>query len=139
MNGPCLIPKQKPQHTGYVQVLWTLWSEPTLTAKTPRLLHRLAWERWHGKKIPAGMQLDHLCRNRACFNPMHLEAVTPLENTARGWRVQRTECKNGHPFNEENTKIYIAPDGRCRVCRICTREQNRRYRKRQRDAVLEGR
>ena len=45
--------------------------------------HRLAWELEHDEFIPQGMQIDHLCRNRACCNPYHLEVVSKAENERR--------------------------------------------------------
>lgn len=36
-----------------------------------------------GNSIPNGYHLDHLCRNKACVNPMHMEPVTPQENVRR--------------------------------------------------------
>jgi hypothetical protein len=70
--------------------------------------------------VPDGLQLDHLCRNRACCNPWHLEPVTCQENLRRGngasgLNYRKTHCRHGHPFNEVNT--YRDRDGRhCRPC-----------------------
>lgn len=74
--------------------------------------------------VPDGLELDHLCRNRARVNPSHLEAVTKSENVRRGTSVfadqaKRTHCPKGHPYDEANTLRY---DG-LRYCKICRKAQ----------------
>lgn len=85
--------------------------------------------------IPEGMTLDHLCRNRACVNPGHLEPVTHAENMRRSAPAQKTHCINGHPFDEENTRWRPSTSGGGRrVCRACQRERSRAYAARKRAA-----
>ena len=68
---------------------WSGWSDGKGHPKVrvdgkPIYLHRLSWEKFNGREFPCGMHGDHLCRNRPCFNPMHIEPVPPVENHRRG-------------------------------------------------------
>ncbi len=87
------------------------------------LAHRFVYELVVGP-IPAGLELDHLCRKPLCVNPAHLEAVSHQENCRRGdlgGHAQRakTHCPYGHPYDEANT--YVHPSSGSRHCRICIR------------------
>lgn len=98
------------------------------------LVHRLAYELTYGD-VPHGLVIDHLCRNRACCNPAHLEAVTHRTNLVRGdtfaaSQVAQTHCRAGHPFTADNT--YRRSDRTGRLCRTCGRENARRYRREKR-------
>jgi hypothetical protein len=83
-------------------------------------VHRIAYELARGP-IPAGLTIDHLCRNRLCINPTHLEAVTNWENGRRGigacaTNARKTHCDHGHAYTPENTILNRAGHRRCRTC-----------------------
>lgn len=89
--------------------------------------HRYSYERTYGP-IPAGLQIDHLCKNTLCVNPEHLEAVTQYENNMRSTspaalHAKKTHCPKGHSF-EEWGRVNSRGS---RECRKCNREYHREY------------
>ena len=89
-----------------------------------------------GKPIPDNMEIDHLCRNRWCVNPEHLDIVTKRENMRRSPLVlaslneAKTHCPKGHPYSKTNTRWRMYKNGRQRVCRICDVLRSRAYKAR---------
>ena len=82
--------------------------------------HRFAYEAL-AEPIPAGLDLDHLCRIRHCVNPAHLEPVTRRENILRGETLpsanaRKVACSKGHPYDEKNTRVTKRGYRRCRIC-----------------------
>lgn len=78
--------------------------------------HRVVYEHFRGI-VPAGLHIDHLCRNRRCANPWHLEPVSRKENILRGdgptaLNARRTHCKNGHPLTGQH--LFVTSEGRRR-------------------------
>lgn len=95
--------------------------------------HRIAWTWFNGREIPKGMTVDHLCRNRACCNPVHLDICTPGENALRSPMTlpsihkAKTHCPQGHPYAGENLIVNNKGNRWCRACGI---EHKRAYRAR---------
>lgn len=87
--------------------------------------HRAAYEVLVGP-IPDGLELDHSCKVKICYNPYHLEAVTHIENVRRSvsFNGTKTHCKNGHEFNDENT-VWRKSGGR--GCRPCNRNTYKKW------------
>ncbi|MDE1854509.1 MAG: HNH endonuclease [Thaumarchaeota archaeon] len=102
------------------------------------LAHRFSYQLLIGQ-IPAGLTLDHLCRNRGCVNPAHLQAVSNRENLLRGkgWsglNSRKTHCPKGHPLSGDNLSPRWLKKGR-RVCLTCIREKDKERNKRRRQIV----
>jgi hypothetical protein len=95
------------------------------------LAHRWAYEAMVDL-IPEGLELDHLCRNKACVNPEHLEPVTHAVNIERNPNAINntarlvTNCPQGHEYDEANTRWYRNK----RHCRACGRAATAAYRAR---------
>ena len=114
---------------------WTAWRHHSgygvfYEGRKQRAAHRIGYQLYVGP-IPEGLELDHLCRNRGCVNPEHLEPVTHRENTLRGEsepakNARMTECPKGHKLQGDN--LIRMKDGR-RQCRICTGTRWRRNRR----------
>ena len=112
---------------GYGEV----WDE---SLRDGKLAHRYVYERLVGP-VPDGLVLDHLCRNRRCVNPEHLEPVTHRENILRGTgqsarNAAKTECVHGHPLSGAN--LYVMPSTGHRYCRVCRNAKKRAQRARRR-------
>lgn len=109
--------------------------------RTPVRAHRFSYALSSGP-IPNGLVLDHLCGNRDCVNPLHLEPVTPRENVLRSARTPaainaaKTHCPKGHPYDAANTKIRS--NGH-RDCATCALEESRRYKAKNRDLINQRR
>lgn len=112
---PCIPWSGKGREKGYGK--W--WGRRNGQKARSHPAHRIAYENAKGP-IPEGLQIDHLCRNRACVNPDHLEAVTGRVNVLRGMNppaqnARKTHCVRGHEFTPENTRM----DRGYRFCLKC--------------------
>jgi hypothetical protein len=109
--GPCWVWLGAPSTSGYGY----FWFD-----RKKRLAHRFSYELFVGP-IPESLVIDHLCRNRMCLRPTHLEPVSDRVNILRGEapaarNVLKDTCFMGHPFDEENTFVDKNGDRGCRTC-----------------------
>lgn len=98
--------------------------------------HRVTYE-WFVGPIPTGLHIDHLCFNKACVNPAHMEPVTVAENTRRGnvW-VRTGRCINGgHVLTPDNIYVSMLHGVAQRTCRTCRMASRRRWLNRSRPPV----
>lgn len=96
------------------------------------MAHRFSYMLTHGE-VPEGLTIDHLCRNRRCVNPAHLEAVDHRTNCLRGTgmssrNASKTHCNCGRPFD------IITSQG-ARGCRTCRNARQRLYNQRNKEVV----
>lgn len=133
-NGtPCWVWTGDTQRGGYGRV----WFDGGT-----KLTHRVIYELLLGP-IPKGLCIDHLCRNRVCCNPGHMEVVTYSENVCRGVGPmlakerckQQTHCVHGHLYDEKNTRLSTNKLGEVqRICRTCHKEKSKYWAARKRRA-----
>lgn len=126
-QGPCVVYTGPLYKRGYGQI--------TADGKNQQV-HRFMWEQLVGP-IPAGMTLDHRCRNPACWWTDHLEVVSHGENVLRGHgptarHARLTHCPQGHEYTPENTRIQ--PTGG-RICRACHKVHSTNSARKRRGAV----
>lgn len=97
--------------------------------------HKIIYELFV-EAVPERLHCDHLCRNRFCVNPVHIEPVTNRENLLRGvgptaTNAAKTHCKRGHEFTDKNTWVRDSPRGKMRHCRKCAQGQQDAMRRKQ--------
>ncbi len=143
--------RMPPRHTA--ESFWRLADRPSVGCWNWRgYIHRTGYGqlRFQGRQtkahvtayeltvgpVPSGLELDHLCRNRACVNPAHLEPVTHTENVRRAFAL-KTACRNGHPYEDNLIIDTCSGARRCRTCRN-GQSQRRKWQSRDRHGFLRG-
>lgn len=137
-RGPKPIPPSERFHGRYIVSENTCWEWQGSrspegygrigTPIGPVYAHRVSYEIHHGP-IPEGRVVDHICNNRCCVNPAHLQAITHRQNVLRGEAPNvlihwTGHCSNGHDLSDPR-HAYRRPDNGAVVCRTCNRERGR--------------
>lgn len=136
VEGPCWVWQGSTNSGGYGQV--HVRHEVGGTSR-PGFVHRVGYEALVGP-IPDGLQLDHLCRVRRCWNPAHLEVVTSRVNSLRGEghpakNAAKTRCPAGHDITDP-ANVYRNPrDSSHRQCRECRRTRGQEYRQKKKETA----
>lgn len=116
----------------WTRARWNGYGKTDVTGRTRRV-YQVTWEAIIGP-VPDGLELDHLCRNRACANPDHLEPVTHAENMGRAANLEREPaatagawgnplCPAGHVKDRRNSQGWM-------VCSECMKTAKARHRAR---------
>lgn len=115
-DEPCIDGPGKPVAGGYKKMT---------IGGVRKKAHQWSYIQAYGP-VPDGLEIDHLCRNPACMNPKHLEAVTHRVNVLRSnaptaQRARQTHCRHGHELSGDN--LYLDPTTGYRKCRACGRRR----------------
>lgn len=105
----------------------------TITNCTVQFAHRIVYKLYKGD-IPKDLDLDHLCKNRKCVNPEHLQPITKKDHRKRTWEQRKKNppmfCKHGHPLSGSNLYIYKRPNNpefQMRSCKACHLVRSQKY------------
>lgn len=136
----CMVWQRNISNAGYGQMNWKPGKGQAVISGAHRLIYHLTVE-----PVQVGKVIDHLCRNRACVRPDHLEMVQQRENVMRSpiapgaLNAAKTHCAQGHEYTPENTYTYTFKTKKTttRICRTCSRAHHARYAERKRVQRLE--
>jgi hypothetical protein len=125
----CWLPDRRPRKDGYVR-LYRSGIEAGAHRWALLVVGRIRPDELKPGRGPGRSVVDHLCRQRACCRPSHLELVSDRTNVLRGLgptaeNARKGYCSKGHPFAEGN--LVGVQSRRERRCRACDRDYSRNY------------